>query len=76
MAGRRPGTPKTGGRKKGTPNKLTALLKDEILATPIEYRDFSLLRPEGPGLGVVLDPDKVAHYDRDRSRSLHRVAGG
>lgn len=23
--------PKTGGRKKGTPNKVTALLKDEIL---------------------------------------------
>ena len=23
--------PKTGGRKKGTPNKITALLKDEIL---------------------------------------------
>ena len=32
MAGRKPGTPKTGGRKKGTPNKITALLKDEILA--------------------------------------------
>lgn len=31
MAGRKPGTPKTGGRKKGTPNKTTALLKDEIL---------------------------------------------
>ena len=31
MAGRKPGTPKTGGRKKGTPNKITALLKDEIL---------------------------------------------
>lgn len=31
MAGRKPGTPKTGGRKKGTPNKTTALLKDAIL---------------------------------------------
>lgn len=31
MAGRKPGTPKTGGRKKGTPNKITALLKDDIL---------------------------------------------
>jgi hypothetical protein len=29
MAG--PGRPKTGGRKKGTPNKTTALLKDAIL---------------------------------------------
>lgn len=31
MAGRKPGTPKTGGRQKGTPNKTTALLKDAIL---------------------------------------------
>lgn len=31
MVGRKPGTPKTGGRKKGTPNRTTALLKDAIL---------------------------------------------
>lgn len=31
MAGRPKGLPKTGGRKKGTPNKTTALLKDAIL---------------------------------------------
>lgn len=31
MAGRPKGLPKTGGRKKGTPNKRTALLKDSIL---------------------------------------------
>lgn len=28
---RRPGTPKTGGRKKGTPNRLTASVKEAIL---------------------------------------------
>jgi len=28
MAGRKPGTPKTGGRQKGTPNKATAALRD------------------------------------------------
>lgn len=27
MAGRKPGTPKTGGRKKGTPNKATSEVK-------------------------------------------------
>lgn len=32
MAGRKPGTQKTGGRKKGTPNKTTAALKEAILA--------------------------------------------
>jgi hypothetical protein len=31
MAGRPKGLPKTGGRKKGTPNKNTAILKDAIL---------------------------------------------
>ena len=31
MAGRPKGTPKTGGRKKGTPNKISSALKDAIL---------------------------------------------
>lgn len=31
MAGRPKGTPKTGGRQKGTPNKNTSLLKDAII---------------------------------------------
>jgi hypothetical protein len=31
MAGRPKGLPKTGGRKKGTPNKLTVALKEAIL---------------------------------------------
>lgn len=32
MAGRKPGAPKTGGRKRGTPNKTTATLKEAIIA--------------------------------------------
>jgi len=31
MAGRKPGTPKTGGRQKGTPNKLTSDVRAMIL---------------------------------------------
>jgi hypothetical protein len=31
MTGRPKGTPKTGGRKKGTPNKISSALKDAIL---------------------------------------------
>ena len=46
------------------------LMKDEILAEPIAYRDFSVHLPEGPGIGAVLDADKVAFYARDRARSL------
>lgn len=50
------------------------LLKDEVLATPIQYSDFSLTVPDGPGIGVDLDPSKVAFYRRDRSDSQHPVA--
>lgn len=31
MAGRKPGTPKTGGRKKGVPNKVPKGLREDIL---------------------------------------------
>ena len=37
---RKPGTPKTGGRKKSTPNKITAAREADIAAsglTPLEY---------------------------------------
>ena len=32
MRGRKPGSPKTGGRLRGTPNKVTTLAKDAIAA--------------------------------------------
>lgn len=32
MAGRKPGTKKTGGRTKGTPNKLSSTVKNMVLA--------------------------------------------
>ncbi|MHA6346328.1 muconate/chloromuconate family cycloisomerase [Roseivivax sp. CAU 1761] len=51
------------------------LLTDEILADPLVYRDFCVEIPRGPGIGVALDPDKIAFYGRDRGRSLHAVAG-
>lgn len=37
----------------------------EILAEPLIYRDFCLEVPRGPGLGVSLDWDKIAHFRRD-----------
>ncbi|VVT18252.1 Muconate cycloisomerase 1-2 [Sphingomonas sp. EC-HK361] len=53
------------------------LLTEEILAEPLRYEDFSLVVPEGPGLGVALDEDKVARFRRDRtSPVLHAVTGG
>lgn len=46
------------------------LMKDEILAEPIRYADFCVHLPQGPGIGVALDPDKVRFYRRDRGATL------
>jgi muconate cycloisomerase len=35
---------------------------DDIICTPFEFRDGRLLVPEGPGLGVDVDEDKLRHY--------------
>lgn len=51
------------------------LLTEEILARPITYRDFCVVLPEGAGIGVDLDPDKVNRFRRDRGRITHAVAG-
>lgn len=50
------------------------LMKDEILAEPILYRDFQVHLPKGNGIGVALDDSKVEFYRRDRARSLHAVS--
>jgi hypothetical protein len=36
------------------------LLTEEILAEPLTYANFELTVPDGPGLGVELDEDKIA----------------
>lgn len=41
------------------------LLTEEILATPLRYRDFGLEIPTDPGLGVELDMDRVSFFKRD-----------
>jgi muconate cycloisomerase len=43
------------------------LLTEELLATPLDYSDFSLAVPKGPGLGIALDADAVAAHRRDRA---------
>jgi len=45
------------------------LLTEEILAQPLDYRDFHLTVPASPGLGIQLDEDRVLHYRRDRPRT-------
>jgi muconate cycloisomerase len=43
------------------------LLKEDVVVQRPEYRDFELLVPQVPGLGVQLDLDKLAFFRRDRS---------
>ena len=40
------------------------LLKDDIVVEPLHYHEFGVDLPQGPGLGVTLDEDKLAHYAR------------
>lgn len=50
------------------------LLTGEILSAPLEYRDFALTVPSGPGLGIELDEDRVAFFRRDgATRRAHSV---
>lgn len=41
------------------------LMAEEMLIEPLRYSDGHLHLPEGPGLGVELDPDKVRAFRRD-----------
>lgn len=53
------------------------LLTDDIVTDPLRYADFELHVPTGPGLGVTLDEDKIAHFRRDRTAPLlHAVTAG
>ena len=52
------------------------ILTEEILTEPLDYADFSLGVPTGPGLGIALDEDKIARFRGDRTPPrLHVVAG-
>ncbi|MBO9123713.1 MULTISPECIES: muconate/chloromuconate family cycloisomerase [unclassified Rhizobium] len=41
------------------------LLTEDILRTPLDYSDFELTVPVGPGLGIELDDDRIAFFARD-----------
>jgi len=43
------------------------LITEEILARPLQYSDFELAVPDGPGLGVELDEDRIARFMREGS---------
>jgi muconate cycloisomerase len=50
------------------------LLKEDVVVQRPEYSDFELKVPQGPGLGVQLDLDKLAFFRRDRSSRTIAVA--
>lgn len=41
-------------------------MSDDLLTEPLEIRDGELVVRPGAGLGVDIDPDKLAHYRTDR----------
>lgn len=48
------------------------LLTEELLEQPLDYSEFSLAVPTGPGLGIALDESQLDRFRRDRpERSLH-----
>jgi muconate cycloisomerase len=41
------------------------LITEEILTAPLDYNEFQLTVPNGPGLGIALDEDKIKRFTRD-----------
>jgi len=50
------------------------LLTDDVVVRRPEYRDFELRVPQGPGLGIELDTDKLDFFRRDRRTRVVAVA--
>jgi muconate cycloisomerase len=40
------------------------ILVDEFVSEPLRFQDFHVCVPTGPGIGVLLDQDKLRHYAR------------
>jgi D-serine deaminase-like pyridoxal phosphate-dependent protein len=77
MAGRKPGTPKTGGRKKGVPNKATA----DVKAAAAVYTQEALLTlaeimtdPERPAAARVAAANSL--LDRAHGKPAQAITGG
>jgi muconate cycloisomerase len=44
------------------------LLIEQLLTEPLQYQDFELAVPTGPGLGIELDHDRLRFFQRDAER--------
>ncbi|MEA3103195.1 muconate/chloromuconate family cycloisomerase [Caballeronia mineralivorans] len=54
-----------GSLKWGTELFGPLLLTEQILTEPLRYEDFSLHLPQGPGLGITLDWERIERLRRD-----------
>ncbi|WP_448955898.1 muconate/chloromuconate family cycloisomerase [Labrys neptuniae] len=52
------------------------LLTEEILRRPLDYSDFELTVPDGPGLGIELDEERVAFFARNGLRKTISAGRG
>lgn len=43
-------------------------MSDDLLTSPLQIRNGELLAPSGPGIGVEIDPEKLARYRQDEPR--------
>ena len=46
------------------------LLTEDILQEPLAYKDFHLAVPQGPGLGITLDRERVQRFRRDTTQGV------
>ena len=49
-------------------------MTEEITAEPLQYQNFELVVPTGPGLGVALDEDRLRFFQRDGERRSFSAA--
>lgn len=69
MAGRKPGKPKTGGRQKGTPNKVTAEFRDTVRKLLEDNADNV-----GRWLALVAEGDGTDSGKPDPAKALDLMA--
>lgn len=50
------------------------LLTEELLTEPLDYSGCALTVPNGPGLGIALDPGALASFRRDRATRVALTA--
>ena len=49
------------------------LLAEELLTEPLDYSEFSLKVPIGPGLGITFDEARLSRFRRDRAANVRRA---